>query len=201
LDAKLEFFFFLPLRLSSVIPCNFVLKYDDDQWPFDNLLQENLLNYVKNKNVIVGKEGFSINKSFCGYSAVNYREIGRNEVDHAAVPLLMRPSFIKLDARNKIYRLYGGEDISLCLNSYKLCNVTSIKISMNLFEKQNDGNNQRADKQIINEYNKEKDKNFHLFENIYCYLIRSGYTPRRWKGFKIPEKDYINITINHKEIS
>ena len=194
-------FFYLSLRLSSVIPCDFALKYDDDQWPFDNRLQEKLINFVKYKNVIVGKEGFSIKESYCGYLPKNYTEIERNEVDHAAVPLLMRPSYIKLDARNKIYRLYGGEDIALCLNAYKLCNVTSIKISMNLLEKQFDGNNQRADKQIINEYKKEKDNNFNLFKNIYCYLIRSGYIPRRWKGFKIPEKDYLNITLNLKSIN
>ena len=194
-------FFFLPLRFSSIIPCDFVLKYDDDQWPLDNLLQEKLINFVKNKNVIVGKRGFSVKQSYCGYSSKNYIEIESNKVDHVAVPLLMRPNYIKLDARNKIYRLYGGEDIALCLNSYKLCNVTSEKIEMNITEKQTDGNNQLADKQIINEYKKEKKSNFNLFEHIYCYLIHSGYIPRSWKGFKIPEKDYINITINHKVIN
>ena len=167
----------------------------------DNLLQEKLINFVKNKNVIVGKRGFSVKQSYCGYSSKNYIEIESNKVDHVAVPLLMRPNYIKLDARNKIYRLYGGEDIALCLNSYKLCNVTSEKIEMNITEKQTDGNNQLADKQIINEYKKEKKSNFNLFEHIYCYLIHSGYIPRSWKGFKIPEKDYINITINHKVIN
>ena len=144
---------------------------------------------------------FSIKQSYCGYSPENYMEIESNEVDHAAVPLLMRPSFIKLDARNKIYRLYGGEDIALCLNSFKLCNITSKIFEMNLKEKQTDGNNQGADKQIISEYKKEKEKNFSLFKNIYCYLIRSGYIPKRWKGIKIPKKDLINITVNHKAIN
>ena len=194
-------FFFLNLRFSSIIPCDFALKYDDDQWPDDNRLQENLINIVKHKNVIVGTRGFSVKKSYCGYSPKKYVETDSNEVDHTAVPILFRPSYIKLDARNKIYRLYGGEDISLCLNSYKLCNVTSIKIEMNLTQKQNDGNNQRADKQIINEFKKEKYYNFNLFKNIYCYLIRSGYIPRKWKEFKIPKKDFINITLKHKAIN
>ena len=194
-------FFFLNMRFSSIIPCDFALKYDDDQWPLDNKLQEKLINYSKYKNVIIGKGGFSIKQSYCGYSPENYIEIESNEVDHAAVPILMRPSYIKLDARNKIYRLYGGEDIALCLNSFKLCNITSKKFEMNLMEQQTDGNNQAADKQIINEYKKEKEKNFNLFINIYCYLIRSGYVPKRWKGFKIPKKDLINITVNHKTIN
>ena len=194
-------FFFLTLRFSSIIPCDFALKYDDDQWPLDEQLQEKLINFAKYKNVIIGNKGFSIKQSFCGYSPKYYFNIEKNEVDHAAVPLLFRPSYIKLDARNKIYRLYGGEDIALCINANKLCNVTSKKIKMNLMEKQKDGNNQRADKQIQNEYQKEKEKNFNLFKNIYCYLISSGYIPRRWKGFKIPEKDHINITLSHKTIN
>ena len=194
-------FFFLPLRFSSIIPCDFALKYDDDQWPMDNRLQEKLINFTKNKNIIVGKVGFSVGKSFCGYSPNNYTVLEKNEVDHAAVPILIRPSYIKLDARNKIFRLYGGEDISLCLNSYKLCNVTAKTFNMSLIEKQSDGNNQRADIQIINEYKKEKEKNFPLFGKIYCYLIHSGYNPRRWKGYTIPEKDFIDITIEHKTLN
>lgn len=43
-------FFFLNHRLSSVLPCDFVLKYDDDQWPIDNTLQQRLINTIKNKN-------------------------------------------------------------------------------------------------------------------------------------------------------
>ena len=113
----------------------------------------------------------------------------------------MRPGYIKLDARNNIYRLYGGEDISLSLNSWKSCNVTSHIMKMKLKEMQKDGNNQRADKQIISSYDNEKEKNFNLFFNIYCYLIRSGYLPRTWAQFQIPKKDYLNITIEHKRLN
>ena len=97
------------------------------------------------------------------------------------------------EARNFIYRIYGGEDIALSLNSYKLCNVTSKIFKMQLIEKQFDGNNQRADKQIISQYENEKTPNFNLFKNCYCYLIRSGYIPRRWADFHVPEKDFFNI--------
>ena len=188
-------FFFLNLRLSSVLPCDFVLKYDDDQWPKENTLQQKLINYVKGKNLIIGKNGYSIKKSFCGYSPNNFKKIENNIVDHSSVPILTRPGYIKLDARNKIYRLYGGEDISLSLNSWKLCNVTSKLMKMKLIEKQRDGNSQRRDKQIISELNNEKERKFNLFRNTYCYLIRSGYIPRRWGNFQIPKKDYLNITI------
>jgi hypothetical protein len=50
------------------------------------------------------------------------------------VPILIHPGYIKLDARNKIYILYGGEDISLSLNSRKLCNVKSKVMKMKLIE-------------------------------------------------------------------
>ena len=193
-------FFFLNLRLSSILPCDFILKYDDDQWPADKMLQEKLLKIAKNKNIIIGNEGYSIKNSYCGYSPNSSTIIDNNVVDHSAVPLLMRPLYIKLDARNKIYRLYGGEDISLSINSYKLCNVTSTKIRMKLMEKQGDGNNQRADKEIISAFKIENKTNFNLFQNIYCYLIRSGYVPRRWAKFRIPDKDFINITIKHKSL-
>lgn len=189
-------FFFLNYRLSSVLPCDFILKYDDDQWPIDNTIQEKLINVAKGKNIIFGRGSFTIRQSFCGYSPRNYKNIEYDTVDHASVPILMRPGFIKLDARNNIYRLYGGEDISLCLNSWKLCNVTSKRIEMKLKEKQFDGNNQGADKQIIDEYKYEKQSNFILFNNIYCYLIRSGYKPRRWDNFEIPSKDCLNINLH-----
>ncbi len=194
-------FFFLNHRLSSVLPCDFVLKYDDDQWPMDNTLQQRLISTAKDKNIIIGKGGFSVKKSICGYSPKNFIKIEENIVDHAAVPLLMRPSYIKLDARNNIYRLYGGEDIALSLNSWKLCNVTSKMMDMKLMEMQNDGNNQRNDRQIISAYQNEKDNKFTLFTSTYCYLIRSGYVPRKWAEFKIPQKDYLNITINHKRFN
>ena len=194
-------FFFLNHRLSSVIPCDFILKYDDDQWPSDNLLQEKLINLAKNKNVIIGNCGISIRKSYCGYTPKEFLKLEDNDVDHAAVPILIRPGFIKLDARNYIYRLFGGEDIALSLNSYKLCNVISKTINMNLTEKQNDGNNQRSDKQIITEFKNEKRSNFNLFKHYYCFLIRSGYIPRRWANFKMPHKDYLNITIRHKSLN
>ena len=163
-------FFFLNLRLSSVLPCDFVLKYDDDQWPIDNNIQKKLINTAKGRNVIIGRGGYLIKDSFCGYSPKKFRKIQNSIVDHAAVPLLMRPGYIKLDARNNIYRLYGGEDIALSLNSYKSCNVTSIKMRMKLMERQSDGNNQIKDRQIITAYQNEKDINFNLFSNIYCYL-------------------------------
>ena len=150
--------------------------------------------------MIIGKNGFSIKNSYCGYSPKFINNIEEDIVDHAAVPLLIRPGYIKLDARFNPYRLYGGEDISLSINSNKLCNVTSKKIGMQLFEKQKDGNNQRSDKQIISSFKNEK-RSFDLFSNIYCYLIRSGYIPRRWDEFKIPQNDYLNITVDHKRLN
>ena len=196
-------FFFLNHRLSSILPCDFILKYDDDQWPLDNNIQEKLIKEAKGKNIIIGGRAYLMNHPFCGYSPKINNETEKNIVDHSATPLLMRPGYIKLDARNNIYRLYGGEDISLSLNSWKMCNVTSIIMNMKLLQKHNDGNNQRADKQIIDAYNKEKKTKlgFNLFENTYCYLIHSGYIPISWYDFQIPQKDFINISIKHKNLN
>ena len=68
-------------------------------------------------------------------------------------------------------------------------------------EKQKDGKNQRADKQIISAYKNDKETNFRLFEKTYCYYIRSGYKPKTWYGFQIPKKDYIDISIKHKRLN
>lgn len=192
-------FFFLNLRLSSVLPCDFILKYDDDQWPIDNTIHQRLINKAKDKNAIIGLRGFLIKKSYCGYSPKKFKITTNDVVDHAAVPFITRPSYIKLDARNYIYRLYYGEDIQLSLNSWKLCNVTSKTMKMKLIQKQRDGNNQRADKQIIAAY--KKDKNSVSMYSTYCYLIRSGYIPRQWDEFQIPQKDFLNITIKHKQLN
>ena len=194
-------FFFLNFRLVSVLPCDFILKYDDDQWPADKYIQQRLINTAKRKNIIIGKSGYLVGKSYCGYIPKNIQKTENNVVDHASVPILTRPAYIKLDARNNIFRLYGGEDISLSLNSWKSCNVTSKKMKMILNEKQRDGNNQRADKQIISAYKNEKETKFNLFRKTYCYLIHSGYKPRKWDEFQLPQKDFINITIKHKRLN
>jgi hypothetical protein len=194
-------FFYLNLRLTSVLPCDFVLKYDDDQWPIDKTIQQKLIRKVRDKNIIIGRGGHLVEKTLCGYSPKNYKKIENDDVDHSAVPILIRPGYIKLDARNSIYRLYGGEDISLSLNSWKMCKVESKTMEMDLKEMQNDGNNQRADKHIIFAYEIEKENDFNLFSKTYCYLIRSGYIPRQWAEFQIPQKDYLNITINHQRLN
>lgn len=191
-------FFFLSLRLSSILPCDFIIKYDDDQWPIDNSIQQRLINSGKNKNVIIGKRGFSVKGAYCGYTPKIFKKTDNEVVDHAAVPLLIRPGYLKLDARNKIYRLYYGEDISLSLNSKKLCNVISKKMSMKLKEMQNDGKNQRKDEQIISQFKNEKEPKFNLIRNYYCYYIKSGYKPKNWVDFQIPKRDFINITIKSK---
>ena len=194
-------FFFLNHRLSSVFPCDFVLKYDDDQWPNDNTINQRAIESARGQNVIIGHTGYIVGKSFCGYSPPNFKKIEKGVVDHIATPYLTRPGYIKLDSRNTIYRLYGGEDIHLSLNSWKLCNVTSKTIKMKLIEKQYDGNNQRSDWQINEAYKNDKEVNYNLFFKTYCYLIHSGYIPRKWDEFQMPQKDYINITIDHKSLN
>lgn len=194
-------FFFLNHRLSSVLPCDFVLKYDDDQWPIDNTLQQRLINYSMGKNVIFGGRGYKVGNSFCRYRPKKFIRMEEDVVDHIATPFLARTGFFKVDARFNVYRLYGGEDIFLSLNSWKSCNATSKKMSMKLIEKHNDGNTQRLDRQIISAYNKEKEKYFNLFRKTYCYLIHSGYIPRRWADFKIPQKDYFNNTVKHNALN
>ena len=69
---------------------------------------------------------------------------------------------------------------------------------MNLFEKQNDGNSQSKDNQINSYIQNSKDSKILKHKRTYCFLIHSGYIPKSWKNFKIPIKDYINITTNHK---
>ena len=194
-------FFFLNHRLSSVFPCDFVLKYDDDQWPDNNTINQRAIESARGQNAIIGHIGYIVEHSFCGYSPKKFKEIEKRVVDHIATPYLTRPGYFKLDARNTIYRLYGGEDIHLSLNAWKLCNVTSKTIKMKLIEKHNDGNNQRSDWQIIEAYKNDKVPNYDLFFKTYCYLIHSGYIPRKWDEFQMPQKDFINITIDHKSLN
>ena len=193
-------FFFLNLRLSSILPCDFILKYDDDQWPNDIHLNEYLIKSIRNKNIILGLRGFAIDKPVCSYSPKFYKNIEKDIQDHTAVPELIRRGYLKLDARNKIFRLYGLEDVALSVNSYLLCNATSKIIKMNLIEKQNDGNSQAIDNQIVSSMKKEKIYNFDFFMSSYCFFIHSGYIPRKWDEFRIPQKDYINISIDHKRL-
>ena len=191
-------FFFLTHRLSSVFPCDFILKYDDDQWPIDNYIQEKLINKSKNKNFNIGGRGYFVNKSFRCYRPNNIAEIEKGIiVDHIATPFITRPSYLKLDGRNKIYSLYHAEDVSLSINCWKLCNVTSIYIGLNLVQKHNDGNNKELDEKNKLIYYKEKD----VFENSYKYLIDSGYKPKKLSDTEISPKKPINITILHKSLN
>ena len=195
-------FFFLIHRLASILPCDFILKYDDDQWPNDNNLQQNLIDKIKNKNIIIGLRGHTVSNARCNYTPKIYKNKERYIQDHAAVPLLIRRGYLKFDARNKIFSLYGYEDIALSLNSNRLCNVISITTGMNLRERQGDGNSHSKDKQYLLSIAKEKqkDSSFDIFLSSYCYLIHSGYIPIRWGKFKIPQNDFINITLPHKRL-
>ena len=191
-------FFFLSQRLSSVFPCDFVMKYDDDQWPIDNSLHEKLIKDSKNKNIITCGRGFFVNMSFKAYQPNNYDEINHGIiVDHCATPFLTRPIYLKLDARNKIYSLYHAEDVSLSVNSFNLCNVTSKFIEMKIMQKHTDGYNKESDYQYYLIYKKEKN----VFENSYQYLIHSGYKPKKWENYKCLKNGTINITIEHKRIN
>ena len=195
-------FFFLNHRLSSILPCDLILKYDDDQWPKDVNLQQKLVDKIKNKNIILGYGALTLSRSYCGYN-IKLKNKEKNIEDHVGAPLLIRPSYLKLDARNKIFSIYGSEDIALSLNSYQMCNVFAVKTKMKLIERQNDGNNQRRDKQIDLAIRNERQKNkkFNIFLSSYCYLIHSGYKPKRWKNFEMPINDYINITLRHKSLN
>ena len=192
-------FFFLNFRLSSVLPCDFILKYDDDQWPNDNYLHEYLIKSIKNKNMILGFRNYIVDNSICGYFPKYYKNIEKDISDHVAVPLLIRQGYLKLEARNKIFRLYGLEDVSLSVNSKFYCNVISKKIKMDLIEKQKDGNSHSLDEKIISEYRNEKMTNKNFILNGYCFYLHSGFIPIKWGDYRIPKKEYINITIKHKE--
>ena len=194
-------FFYLIHRIASVLPCDFILKYDDDQWPLDNTIHERLIKEIKNKNVIIGHRGYSIKKTFSKYTHLFIKNLDKNILDHAATPMLVRPGYFKLDARNMIYRLYSTEDIALSLNSWIFCKVLSIRMKMNLFEIHNDGKNQRADKNIISFYANEKYKKNTIFLNTYLYLILAGYRPQRWDKFQISKNHFINITLKHERLN
>ena len=66
-----------------------------------------------------------ISKTICRYFPKINNSIENDIVDHCATPFLIRPSYFKIDARNKIYRIFDAEDVHLSLNCRKLCNVTS----------------------------------------------------------------------------
>ena len=190
-------FFFLTHRLSSLFPCDFVLKYDDDEWPNDNKLQEKLIQLSKNNNIIIGKGSMTINRPICGYNPKINIQNKDDIADHVAAPLLIRPSYLKIDARNKIYQIFDAEDVHLSLNSKLLCNITSKRFSMNLIQRQKDGNQHDADELFLEIRKKIKD----IFRNTYCYLIHSGYIPKLWSGFILPKNDYLNITIAHQPLN
>lgn len=193
-------YFYLSLRISAVLPCDFVLKYDDDQWPNDTNLNENLINNIKNKNIILGLRSFVSEKPICGYSPKKYKKNVEDIKDHVAVPELIRQGYLKLDARNKIFRIFGFEDVALSVNSHLLCNVSSKTINMSLIEKQNDGNSRNNEIQIISEIKNENIYHYDFFMSSYCFFIHAGYIPIKWDSFRIPKKDYINITIEHKRL-
>ena len=111
-----------------------------------------------------------------------------------ATPFLTRPGYLKLDARYKIYSLYHAEDVSLSVNSWKSCNVTSIYQEFKIIQNHNDGNNKELDEKNKLIYQKEK----YIFENSYQFLIKSGYNPKKWNERNYSKFKTTNITISHK---
>lgn len=191
-------YFFLIHRLSSVFPCDFLIKYDDDQWPTDNTLHETLIKYSENRNLITCGRGYFVKKSFQAYQPNDYNEIKNGIfVDHCATPFLTRQIYLKLDARNKIYSLYHAEDVALSVNSLNLCNISSKFIEMKIIQRHCDGYNKESDYQYSMIYKKD----INVFENSYKFLILSGYKPKKWRNFELLQKDKINITIEHRSIN
>ena len=146
---------------------------------------------------MIGRGSMTISKPICGYHPKIIKIGEKNVVDHIATPFIIRPSYFKLDARNKIYRIFNEEDVHLSLNSKLLCNVKSQRFKMKLIRRQRDGNQHKKDKQFIKLQKEEKN----VFIKSYCYLIHSGYIPKYWIDFQLPINDYINTTINHKELN
>ena len=195
-------FFFLHQRFSALLPCDLVLRYDDDQWPNEDTIQQNLINNISNKNIIIGSRGLTFSCSYCGYK-INKKKVASDVRDHIGAVSLIRPGHYKLEARNRIFSLYGSEDLALSLNTYHLCNVSAVQIKINLTEKQYDGKNQLNDGQIKHYLKKEakREPHFNIFKSYLCYLIHSGYVPKRWDNFTLPKEDYINILLNHKRLN
>jgi hypothetical protein len=86
MDAKLEFFILFEFTTFSILPCDFILKYDDVQWPNNIYLNEFLINNTKNKNIILGLRSFIADESICGYSPKYYKRIDKDIKDHVTVP-------------------------------------------------------------------------------------------------------------------
>ena len=162
-------FFFLHQRFSALLPCNLVLRYDDDQWPNDDTIQQNLINNISNKNIIIGSRGLTFSCSYCGYK-INKKKVAFDVRDHIGSVSLIRQGYYKLEARNRIFSLYGSEDLALSLNTYQLCNVSAVQIYMNLTEKQYDGKNQLNDGQIKYYLKKEskREPHFNIFKSYFC---------------------------------
>ena len=76
-------FFFLNHRLSFLLPCDFVLQYDDDQWPLESTIHQKLLNNAKDNITITVERLFSVQKSFCGHSPKKFKKIENEVADHA----------------------------------------------------------------------------------------------------------------------
>ena len=86
-------------------------------WPSDNTLQEQLIREIKYKNIIIGFRGKSVHRQIWGYKPEIFKNLEENIVYHSAALLLIRSGYLKLDARNKIYRIFDAEDVYLSLNS------------------------------------------------------------------------------------
>ena len=193
-------FFYLNHRFASMFPCDFVLKYDDDEWPGEINLQQTIMNKVINRNIIQGYRSYTIGYSLCGLTPKKRRGKNPNMADHVATPLCVRPGYFKLDGRENTFRLYGSEDVSLSVNSKKHCKVDSMIMWMSLIERQADGNSQSRDKQIVSSIKSENNTKFNIFLDTYCFLIYSGFTPLRWGDNPIPQNLIYNTTKKHKRL-
>ena len=101
-------FFFLNFRLVSVLPCDFILKYDDGQWPSDNSIQQRLIETAKGKNIIIGKNGYLVRKSYCGYIPKNIQKTENNVVDHASVTYFSTPWLYEIGCK-KFFAYMAGK--------------------------------------------------------------------------------------------
>lgn len=182
-------YFFLNGHLTTVLPVDNVMRYDDDLHTRNYTHHQRLINDMRGKHLILGHGYYYWSGCSCGMKNCKFNNDHPLNPDHIGSPFMYRPTNARVEARFQPPSFLGGEDIALCTTNHLVCNTYNLIRPLDppsFTWHQNDGNGQMGDQDIIEGYRKEKVGG--LFYKLYCWYIQAGFIP-----VTITSRDISNI--------
>jgi hypothetical protein len=171
-------FFFLSYSLMMFVPERFVRTIDDNNIPIDPIGIETFVRTAINKNVIVGRSGFTLSFGLCGIHPKVAPANGRR--DHVAWVVLFNPQACKIMNRFRWYSLLHAEDVAISAANAMECGTPSMILPFTVRDSGRDRYRHRLDSGFQRVAGRSLRS---LFPLSYCHAVKGWYRQVLWTNF------------------